>query len=76
VVGERWNFRIGLAWKTGNWNRSRTIPLKEFYPLFGMTGLDLYNLKKGADLKNLTCRFALRDIEGYAADIRDTAALV
>jgi hypothetical protein len=76
VAGERQKFRIGLAWQTGAWNPSRSIPLKEFYPLFGMTGFHFYSLQKGADLTNLPSRFALRDIEAHATDIRDTAALV
>jgi hypothetical protein len=75
VVGERPGFRIGLAWQTGEWDPSRSIPLKEFNPLL-RTKHDFYSLQKGGDLTSSAFRSEIRDIEAHAADVGDTAALV
>jgi hypothetical protein len=67
--------RVGLVWKTGDWNRNRSIPLQEFNPLLKTTDCKFYSLQKDADL-GVSPPGIIVDIEKHSADVRDTAALL
>lgn len=41
--------RIGLTWAAGEWNRSRSIPLKLFVPILEREGCEFWNLQGGPE---------------------------
>lgn len=70
------NLRIGVAWQSGPWDPARSISLDFLGPLFALRGCEFYSLQKEADLHEIRKRWPLRDLEIYAKDVRDTAALI
>jgi hypothetical protein len=68
--------RIGVAWEAGPWDCLRSISLAELSPLFAHKSCQFYGLQKGVDPASLPKCGAVRNLECYATDIRDTAALV
>ncbi|MBW2557915.1 MAG: tetratricopeptide repeat protein [Deltaproteobacteria bacterium] len=72
-LGENNNFKIGLCWQASflyekNHQRktisSKSIPLRDFYPLSKMDGIKLYSLQKGVpteQLENMPGDFILHD---------------
>ncbi len=72
----RERFRIGLCWEAGPWDARRSIPLDQFAPIFAAGGRQIFSLQKGADVKDFQPRWPLYELEKYASDVRDTAALI
>jgi len=70
------NLRIGISWDAGPWDPLRSIPLEEFSPLFECKNCCFYELQKGADPDRLRRCGAIYDLESYAANVQDTAALI
>lgn len=68
--------RVGLCWQSGDWDRSRCIPLEELKPLFTCDRCDFYILQKNADPAIILRCPALHELESHASDVRDTAALI
>jgi hypothetical protein len=67
--------RIGVSWIAGAWNPSRSIPLKELVRGLASSEHSFYSLQKGVCASDLgPC--PLEELEVYAADVRDTAALI
>lgn len=48
-MGRGSGLRIGLVWAAGEWNRSRSIPLKLFSPIVQSSGCEFWNLQGGAE---------------------------
>jgi hypothetical protein len=71
LIGLRQRPRIGLSWTAGAWNPCRSISLDELEPLF-RAPCDLFCLQKGARIAGS----GLHELESFAKDILDTAALI
>jgi hypothetical protein len=75
LLPERAGMRIGLCWNSGPWDPARSISIDELAPLFAMRQHQFFSLQKNADLAKFP-RQCLLDLEQYASDVRDTAALI
>lgn len=73
--------KIGLAWGGGDVlnvkDKLRSIPLKQFEPLFHISGITWISLQKGKPRNQLKdCSWAITDWTEELADMQDTAALI
>jgi hypothetical protein len=66
--------RIGLAWQSGNWDLARCIPPHLFNRLLSSLHCEFYVLQKG--VRACDTGLKIRDLEAFAADVLDTAALM
>ena len=73
---ERTHLRIGIAWEAGEWNPSRSVALDNFAPLFACPHCEFYVLQKGASNERFQQWENVHELESYAADVLDTAALI
>jgi hypothetical protein len=87
VPGERVNWaakffdastkmRVGLAWKSGPWDPSRSVNLTQLTPLLSSPNCCFYNLQKGANVNDSRIPVKINDLETNSTDILDTAAFV
>jgi hypothetical protein len=73
----REEFTVGIAWGAGDWNRSRSIPLREFAPLAEIPGVTLFALQRGPEAGQLkSAPFRIHDAEPENSDMLHTAALI
>jgi ADP-heptose:LPS heptosyltransferase len=70
-LGRRRAFRVGLVWKSSTWNPKRSIPPSYLMPLLLNRRCEFYILQKGAE-----SALPAHDIQKYANDVADTAALM
>jgi hypothetical protein len=68
--------RVGLCWRSGPWDPSRSVNPADLSPLFEIPGIEVYNLQKDATNEDRMALPRLRELELYARDVRDTAAAI
>jgi hypothetical protein len=66
----RRGLRIGLCWRSGPWDARRSIAIEQFCTLYARSNHQFFSLQKDTEAP------ALHPLEKYAADVRDTAALI
>ncbi len=67
---QRHGFRIGLCWQSGPWDSNRSIRLSQLQPLLNRKQHQIFSLQKDVDAGPTL------ELEKYARDVRDTAALI
>jgi hypothetical protein len=70
--------RIGVAWAAGEWNRSRSIPLRLLLCLADVPGVQLFSVQRGAgaELELYRRGSAILDTEETDSDITHTATTI
>lgn len=68
--------RVGLVWRAGPWDESRSIELLDLEPLFRLPNLEFYCLQKDAEGELEPYRSILPNPEAHSRDVLDTAALI
>jgi len=75
-------FKIGIFWQGSLEHKSdkeRSIPLEYFYPLFKLSGIEIYSLQKGYGIEQLNKipkEFNIIDLGSTFNDFSDTAAAI
>ncbi len=63
--------RVGIAWRSGEWDCRRSIPSEALQPLASVAGVRFFSLQfPPAPLPFPACDFACRDLERMAARMR------
>jgi len=68
--------RVGVSWQAGSWSPGRSATLEVLAEIFGVNGVRFYSLQKGATREDIRPARVLRELETYARDVRDTAAMI
>jgi hypothetical protein len=69
--------RIGLQWRSSDYNPERSIPAAELRPILEIPGVDFYTFQRGlyrAELHNLDLVRSLHDVSGESPEIVEAAA--
>jgi hypothetical protein len=45
--------RVGLAWRSGNWNHLRSVPIEEISKLTKISAVDFFSLQVGAEMRDV-----------------------
>lgn len=72
-------FKIGIQWQGDTTNENtRKIPLKSFYPLFGMPNVKFYSVQVGEGIEQLAeaTEYKIVDLGSTFKDFSDTAAAI
>jgi hypothetical protein len=70
-------FRVGVVWRSSEWNPARSVPAAELAPVASLPGISLYSFQRGpgrAELSALRQHAPIRDTAEHSRDIADTAA--
>ena len=71
------NPRIGLQWRSGEYNPERSIPAEELCPILKIPGMDFYTFQRGphrGDLHHLDVASSVYDVSGESPEILEAAA--